>query len=47
MVLKESKGFLSVGVSSPVKTELPGCQQVIHQTCLTMVSHCIKETNLV
>lgn len=47
MVLKESKGFLSGGVGSPVKTELPGCQQVIHQTYLTMVSHCTKETNLV
>lgn len=47
MVLKESKGFLSDGVGSPVKTELPGCQQVIHQTYLTMVSHCTKEPNLV
>lgn len=46
MILKESKGFLSGGVGSPVKTELPGYQQVIHQTYLTMVSHCNKETNL-
>lgn len=47
MVLKESKGFLSGRVGSPVKKELPGCLQVIHQTYLTMVSHCTKETNLV
>lgn len=47
MVLKESRRFLAGGVRSPLRTDLPECQQVTHQTHLTVVSHCTEETNLV